>query len=187
MRNPFEVETSRCVGHCCKAFFLPYSKEEMERKTKEGCFSPSDSQVAGMIIPLGNFTQLSPELQAMFPPGEHDESSNFYTCKNHDIVTGNCRVYETRPAMCKDYPYGHSCKYIGCKRTTEVDRARMDQLLTKAPEDGEKEVKGRPTCCGGGCRSSKPVEASEVGAGWAGRCGRWARVGWRSMLHVFRP
>ena len=73
-----------------------------------------------------------------------------YTCKNFDPVTKNCTAYETRPEMCRDYPYGnppHSkgykpraegqCNYRDCTR-----RCATPEKLEKFSEgEGEAKVK----------------------------------------------
>jgi Fe-S-cluster containining protein len=37
---------------------------------------------------------------------------HYYTCKNLSPA-GDCVVYESRPTMCRDYPYGNPCDHAG--------------------------------------------------------------------------
>lgn len=160
--RPFETEKVRCTGHCCRAFFLPYSYEQLQAKKADGSLRARDEQVPDMVIPLGQYENLPVELKAIVPPGS-DSNDHYYTCKNYDTATGNCKVYETRPHMCSDYPYGSSCKYMGCTRKTECDRASMDQL--------SKEIKAVEQVL-------KPY--AKMGASWGARCRQWLASCWRS-------
>ena len=46
-----------------------------------------------------------------------------YTCTNLDAQTGDCNVYEYRPAMCREYPYRDSpCPYVGCTSSCSGSR-----------------------------------------------------------------
>lgn len=107
-------EASRCTGHCCRCFVLPCGPAELEAekaRVKDG------EQIAAMVIYLGQHeVGWSPEAPILDPA---PEGHHYYTCKNFDVTTNNCRAYETRPAMCRDYPYGNPCRYQGCTRTLE--------------------------------------------------------------------
>ena len=37
-----------------------------------------------------------------------------FTCRHLDELTGDCLIYESRPGMCRDYPYSRPCGYPGC-------------------------------------------------------------------------
>jgi Fe-S-cluster containining protein len=37
----------------------------------------------------------------------------YYRCKNL-LTNGDCGIYEKRPRMCKEYPYGQPCYYKPC-------------------------------------------------------------------------
>lgn len=92
------VNGRRCRGHCCRRFYLPFTPDEIVKMAAEGR-GPKDMQtVANMIIPL------------------HAGSAEgyWYTCCHHDLVSGNCLIYGTRPEMCWAYPYGNECGYPLC-------------------------------------------------------------------------
>ena len=48
------------------------------------------------------------------PPRPH-----YYRCTNLD-ENGLCSIYDTRPAMCRGFPYGQACNYRGCKASCAV-------------------------------------------------------------------
>ena len=50
---------------------------------------------------------------------------HYWTCSNHDRATGNCAIYDTRPRMCKEYPYGRPCGYIDCTQKDELVQIRL--------------------------------------------------------------
>lgn len=89
---------SRCTGHCCRRFFLPYSPEKIEERRdtiQDGHF------IADMVIHLES----------------DDEGNHYFTCRHlveADDGTASCGAYEDRPAMCRQYPYGNACTYAGC-------------------------------------------------------------------------
>jgi len=68
------------------------------------------------VIPLSNFN------------GNPDSPncSHYYTCKNHDPITGNCLIYATRPRMCQQFPQSYdtnrdgSCSFRGCTRRYSI-------------------------------------------------------------------
>lgn len=90
---------SRCSGHCCSAFRLPFAPDELRERAAgiaDGAF------IADMVIPLG-------------PPAD-DLGGYRYSCRH--LVGGDCAVYDARPRMCRDYPYGRRCVERGCTLDT---------------------------------------------------------------------
>lgn len=102
---------SRCTGHCCKRFYLPYDKAGLdlaaERDLKAFPEGPPNQidVIATMVIPFEG-----PDILR----DDSDARAFFYTCKHHDEATGNCMNYENRPTMCSSYPYERECSYQGC-------------------------------------------------------------------------
>lgn len=116
----------RCTGHCCKAFSLPYSLDDMRRLYK------------GAVADLGkrNYTTEDRRLRLLdmvkiYPilvplsggrPGTHPDGPSrqsgtryYYTCRH--FKDGQCTNYERRPQMCRNYPAYHSkelCEYAAC-------------------------------------------------------------------------
>lgn len=94
----------RCTGDCCRKFFLNASPQwfatRLANLKLEKRSEPEVEQIAEMLILIESVS----------------EEENYYTCKNHDPISGDCRIYETRPKMCRDYPYhGQRCRYPGCQ------------------------------------------------------------------------
>jgi Fe-S-cluster containining protein len=132
---------SRCTGHCCKKFYLPYEPDELVefRKRNEGGtikLAQDNVKVCDMVIPLGplNGKDVNGD------PYKGLVNGYYYTCKNYK--DGNCSIYETRPYVCSDYPYeGHTCKYKAC--TWDKDdqiketwnRNNWPRRLLKDPEE----------------------------------------------------
>jgi Fe-S-cluster containining protein len=68
--------------------------------------------IADMVIYLGQL-EVSPEPHN-HPVSEDDGLGHYYTCR-HLTEDGDCGIYETRPGMCRDYPYRNTvCGYLNC-------------------------------------------------------------------------
>lgn len=124
---------SRCTGHCCKKFFLPYDpqglQELKQRILKNDLIGKVDTDnlmVIDMVIPLGPLNGLDVNGDPINRSTTKTEGY-YYTCKNYK--DGNCTVYETRPYVCSDYPYSELCRYKTC--TWDPD----DQMRTVFPEE----------------------------------------------------
>jgi Fe-S-cluster containining protein len=114
---------ARCTGHCCRSFWLPYSPAELlenYQAWKGGRFvkgrdrndHPQASEIwliAPMAIYLGYLPQ-NPQKPEPLINGAH---GHFYRCA-HVRENGDCGIYEMRPKMCRDYPYGTDCDFPGC-------------------------------------------------------------------------
>ena len=118
-------EVGRCSGHCCRAFTLHFSPETVENirvalDAEErgeswpiGLPRPNGIDVvARMVRPVGPFHILT-------PAGDRfkGDDAHWYTCEHHDRESGNCMIYDRRPGMCRDYPYGRVCNYLDCTRS----------------------------------------------------------------------
>lgn len=115
---------SRCTGHCCRAFTLPFTPQGLAALVAREAHLPKSEarELAPMLVYLGTFEPQ--EAEARFghcSSGEH----HYWTCRNHDRVTGNCTIYETRPRMCIDYPYGKPCNYIECTSQPEPELVQI--------------------------------------------------------------
>lgn len=85
--------SSRCTGHCCRRFTIDLGLlTHPEARVVEGDY------IRDMVVPL--------------EPTEDDDDRWYCTCRHFD--GRDCTAYESRPPMCKDYPYGRSCTYDGC-------------------------------------------------------------------------
>lgn len=130
------VVQDRCTGQCCTAFTLPYSPDEMKAKYEAWIRKPADqlrmSQdetllqgresvpedvhlVYPMLVHLGEHVTSPVRGISMLNKWKHsDRPTHWYTCKHFDKGTKNCTIYDHRPQMCREYPYGNKCEYKGC-------------------------------------------------------------------------
>lgn len=106
---------NECTGHCCKAFTIPYSPEELHSKNKQP-YPPRDGvQIEEMLIYLGAFPREETEQRFGCKPEDLQDPKkllHFYTCKH--LVNNRCSIYKTRPRMCAEYPYHNACLYTEC-------------------------------------------------------------------------
>lgn len=109
----------RCSGHCCKEFFLPYTPEGL-LDARERFKNPEIVLIADMVKYLG-----------VVRPSDNFFVSHgaFYTCKHFDGA--NCLIYETRPVMCQDYPYGRACEHNDCTMWHDTPNPRLKELQIK--------------------------------------------------------
>lgn len=131
---------NRCTGHCCQTFNLPYSPEHL-RAFRFWSMSGQHRQVAGMAMYVGKASDL-----ARARPSAHTSAGclgvgggeHYYTCRNYDWESGNCGIYEQRPDMCRDYPYGGRCRYPGCTWTAARERRTpyLDGRVIRAERGG---------------------------------------------------
>lgn len=104
---------NRCTGHCCKKFYLPMAKVEDIKDIVQDA-----KYIRDMLIKL--------PLQTHGSDGEPtpvEAQDHYWTCKHFDETSGDCTAYESRPAMCKDYPYGLPCRTKGCTASCALKRA----------------------------------------------------------------
>lgn len=105
----------RCTGDCCRSFPLGHSPEEMAanyrawRSKGKGPIINDIFLIWPMIRHLGFFDKNPTAPEKGSTSGEH-----YYSCI-HLNDFGDCGIYEDRPAMCRDYPYGIKCQYPGCE------------------------------------------------------------------------
>lgn len=109
--------TMRCTGHCCRRFPLPQSLAVLRLRAAAQPDSMQDLPfIADMLIPLGEGTY-------------GDGTPNYlYTCRHHNAETGDCKVYEMRPRMCSEYPYGKACTQADCTMENRGLPADLVQL-----------------------------------------------------------
>ncbi len=112
-----------CDGRCCSVFYLP--KTEPELRTYAGRVKDGP-MIRSMIRPL-TFDAAAERWEAMWHEPlmaveahrngipESEPEGHLFTCRHWDEDSGLCQTYETRPAMCRDYPYGEPCAYCGYK------------------------------------------------------------------------
>lgn len=152
---------NRCTGHCCRSFHLPFSPKELHEAYERWRASldghpiyknqePKDKRIysdiwllAPMAEHLGKSKKCPPRVNPRDSEllGEESEG-HWYRCKHFDTKEKKCTIYEIRPRMCRDYPYGKPCNYAGCtwkkvkaKKETRAERAaRKKKLLAEKRE-----------------------------------------------------
>ncbi len=173
--------TKRCTGHCCENFRLPFAPDELwaayyrwqhggnaeslRMNNGQPMPNPQDIQlIAPMVVYLGPATALP--MKHINPSDEEllgqdwDPPNHYYRCKHFDSKERLCTIYEHRPVMCREYPYGDPCNYTSCtwvenkaKKQTKKERAERLRVLQEAEEKGTDP---------GGERESKPVDINET-------------------------
>jgi len=101
--------SDRCTGHCCRDFHVgAHSYDELRRAYVARKLGRSDfERDDGTRMPhLADILTLFP----MLIPNAEDRH---YHCA-HIRPDGDCAIYESRPQMCRDYPYGRRCTFAGC-------------------------------------------------------------------------
>lgn len=131
-----------CDGRCCERFFFPKTIEEMEvlkealqsgSKIEE--LTPNYATIIDMVIPI--------------EPHENPDSEGnvgaWYTCSHWDTETRKCQIYETRPLMCRGYPYGKECTSCGSTCGTSENWFEEATNIKPRPSGGISfdEVSGR--------------------------------------------
>lgn len=137
---------SRCTGHCCKAFILPFTPAELWKRYDKWHTPPipleelpPEEQQEGPRIPdeihlIAPMVRLVDVLEAgdtCLMTGKILQAQTiFYTCVHLD-ENNNCGIYEHRPKMCRDYPYGNECQCIGCTLEPKDGGVRVEAERNK--------------------------------------------------------
>lgn len=101
---------NRCTGHCCKNFPLPYSHSDLKLAFEAWRKGESEwKDLNGKPHPLPQDIHLIYPMVIPLPVKDQFR----YDCKHLD-GQGDCTIYENRPRMCVDYPYGKMCQKKGC-------------------------------------------------------------------------
>lgn len=106
--------SSGCTGHCCASFCIPQSPAQLA----EMALDPDDLDAAFLRDALV-------DAELLFD-GRWGYECRHFVRDEPGARTGRCSVYEARPAMCRDYPYGKPCTHPGC--TLDPD-ARPDVVV----------------------------------------------------------
>lgn len=101
-----------CTGQCCAVFYVPWHKDELAATTP---IDPDDVTLKQMLIPLTRREVRARRAKFGISPttlGE-DTEGHWYKCRHWDEDTRLCTIYDSRPTMCRDFPYARKCDY-GC-------------------------------------------------------------------------
>jgi Fe-S-cluster containining protein len=153
-------EQKNCGGACCRAFTLPVDYDTLRRSyewwLRDGNNINSNVlEKAGVTIPFNYYRPIA-DIHLIFPMviplGKHDKTPqgspvntpvDWFTCKHFDKGMSLCTIYDHRPQMCRDYPYGSWCTYPGCQH----DRAETDEVRKLREDDKVKGDLERPARC----------------------------------------
>ena len=130
-------DATRCSGACCRCFSLPHSPAELwdnYDRWANGVEEPPPGQTGILIdihilAPMVMYVGTRPPDWAGF---SHADPGYYYTCKHFSAATGDCTIYERRPQVCRDFPYGRPCEFKGC--TWETGKAGNHPPNTKFSE-----------------------------------------------------
>ena len=95
-----------CGGDCCRSFYLPFSPEELKEKVEDGAITDG-AQILAMVEHLGHFEKRPHQTTVKT---DYDSAGHYYRCRNLG-VDGLCTVYDSRPEMCRSFPYDGDCNY----------------------------------------------------------------------------
>lgn len=123
-----------CDGRCCERFFFPLTPEDLA--TKAGCIERGEETYkdgAEEFLTIANMLiYLEPDDK---PNEETGDLGAWYTCKNWDTETRRCMIYETRPMMCRGYPYGKECTSCGSTCGTTEDWYEKEKAIKLATRE----------------------------------------------------
>lgn len=110
------VGSDSCAGACCSVFPLHLGQAIFKAK---GRLPAEREYILDMLIPLTRRQALARSRRLGYPdPPKHPKDYGHFTCRHWDETTRLCGAYESRPAMCRDYPYGRPCER-GCSYQVE--------------------------------------------------------------------
>ena len=107
-QQEMQTKEDRCTGQCCEAFITTGPD-----KLKFMLHGEMDETMRKELIVVSEMLV-------------HIESA-WYTCKYFNDKTRNCDNYENRPKMCRDYPYGKSCKIFDCSWSHVRDKDGLSE------------------------------------------------------------
>lgn len=120
----------RCSGHCCDYFALGGPPSEVDARIERTAarVAPDDPRLAEwrQIRAMVRYRGLVTNPNRPGTPPDY-----WYTCEHYDRATGDCGIYETRPAMCRAYPNGKPCPNAGCTLGAPVGPTQLVPRVEK--------------------------------------------------------
>ena len=110
----------RCLGHCCREFTLEHSPAELAEAYRLHLHGQDTILDIDIIFPMVQY------LGFRWGP-DGSERAHYYACRWLDDESGDCRIYEHRPTMCRVYPETGKCGYHEC--AWDAVRATPDELV----------------------------------------------------------
>lgn len=122
--------TDSCAGACCSVFPLPGYSKMASGQTVD----PEAPMIVAMVIPLEDDEAIERYARLGYgtlPPDYFADGLGLYTCRNWNEETRLCGIYDTRPVMCRDYPYGLPCER-GCGFCSSPEvAAKWDEIRAR--------------------------------------------------------
>lgn len=121
-----------CGGRCCQNFVIGSHTPE---RIGELYLNAKACEAAGVSVPSDRDIIFVAEMVIRID--EDDEWRARYTCKHFVEATGLCGVYDQRPKMCREFPYGKVCDY-GCGYQNELPEGPALVQITKPESENER-------------------------------------------------
>ena len=116
---------SRCTGHCCREFSIAMDGVKQVMLAPESV--QDGEQIASMLV-FVRWAEPGDTLPSgRIVPPDHPHQPIF-SCANFDRASGDCRIYEQRPSMCREYPYGRRCEMLGCTHPRPDGRTHLSVI-----------------------------------------------------------
>lgn len=127
-----------CTGACCALFWWSRTPEQLQAwPLLAGGSTPAESRfIADMLVALDEAEARRRidefAIKTTYEEATSHEGRLLYTCRHWDERTRLCTVYEQRPVMCREFPYGlgcHACDF-------EIDTDLIALLERRSAEAG---------------------------------------------------
>jgi Fe-S-cluster containining protein len=102
----FNKLTNGCTGECCREFPMSTPYAVLMDNYKAWISGNKD----GLTI-INDIHLIFPMVRRV----RKEDGNQLYSCVHWDRKTKLCGIYDIRPQMCRDYPYGGQCYKHGCK------------------------------------------------------------------------
>jgi len=104
----------RCTGRCCRDFDLPFTPDALRAAAaaSRAAREAQEPLAPGAIPPFRNAEV--EQIAAMVIPVRPEPGNPYhyrYRCAHYDEDSGDCAIYDHRPDMCIDFPYGSACSF----------------------------------------------------------------------------
>jgi Fe-S-cluster containining protein len=104
LTEQYGVRRNQCTGQCCQRIVvLGLTYQDIREKAFA---NPEWKEIQ----------QLRKMLHTIERVDDERYHGDIFACKNWDPETRLCKIYETRPNMCRIFPYDMKCRYCGMTR-----------------------------------------------------------------------
>ena len=97
-----QYDCSKCPGYCCSYPLIEVGKRDIQRLAKHFDITYQQAET--------RYTRFD-KAEKIRSLRQQDDQHFGRICKLFDIKKRQCTVYESRPAVCRDYPDGKRCGY----------------------------------------------------------------------------